>query len=359
MSYRSIIVALTCYLHVSVAEPACDPASIAASQVVLQTSASEYDGARTQWASSMGSQSESDAMLKPSDVLFCQSEDEVLDTINFAHECDYKLSIRRGGHKYVRMELNSRNKFLTKSYGLGMDHVSNFRLATANGEILDVNATNHLDLYKAVFGGSPGSWTGIDGGTGPEQYLKAFTDIEAPFHNMSISLPAIFAIKFLTTDFDQGEFHFAEIVATEMDQPLLIPDYYTSMQLQNDSGTGPGSQMNRNTGMNSYPLRDMMIILVDWHFFLDEEASEGVKVTTANAWIQPEADSMWMVTDTSNAQEADIKDLWKRYYPNADWFEWLQDVKLRVDPYDLFHTDMTILVSEPRATGRRAKDIQP
>jgi hypothetical protein len=155
-------------------------------------------------------------------IIYCNTEKEVVNIINFARECNYKISTRSGGHSYVgNSKCNSNNclqvdvsginniKLIDKKnniiqagpgvllrnvvnflilhrmtfphgicknvalgghlqssawgilayvQGSGLDYVESFRLVTSDGLVEEVSNKTNLNLYKAVLGSAPGSW---------------------------------------------------------------------------------------------------------------------------------------------------------------------------------------------------------
>jgi len=216
-------------------------------QVVLPTDAN-YNESREQFASKMSSKAVSDARLHPEMILFCSEKHHVVQAINFARQCGYKVSVRSGGHNYAGfsscvqgqrciqvdvagldnftsgvdgiynrvtlgaglklgkvgeklIELNlsipvgtcsgvgvgghfqsSAQGRLIRNFGVGLDYVTSFEIAKADGSIAKVDPQSDPDLYWAVLGGSPGSWgvllsytiDAIDSGKYPHSHVGLY-----------------------------------------------------------------------------------------------------------------------------------------------------------------------------------------
>eukprot|EP00121_Abeoforma_whisleri_P016074 Awhi_evm1s14769 len=485
----------------------------------VSTKNETYDISRKQWASKMGTQAQSDYRLSPSLIIYCDDENDVVSTISFAKACDYKVSIRAGGHQYAGLSScikgqkclqldvsklenfvhNGGNNvtigvgltitqvleklaplnlaipmgicksvgvgghfqssslgFLGRSFGAGMDLVYSFRIVTADGNIQTVTNETHPELYRAVLGGSPGSWgvileytfnaietvnypdsilshymfpythdnfvkilshvldssaqeetardlftlffvapisdnpdkgdfthyinaiilyTGVDNGVMSddfrEKHLQPYLDfgpLPAPFPNYSRGLPLVSITSSLQFGFENGEFRyhvhsmsvddyfdndFIERSAKDLDERIKVEKMYSSWQIQTYGGSGEGSQLNRNAGKNSFPLRNMKIHLDDWIFFEEDSQNNAVvnfietyRNDTEKYWKNEgiSADSSWMSTDTITAETLNLSEDWDLYYPSLEYFQRLQKVKTEVDPDNLFQTAMTVPV---------------
>ena len=180
-----------------------------------------YNDARVQFASSLGSSELSDSVTSPEAIVYAHSNQDLQDILKFAHHCQYKLHVRSGGHQYsgysschadekrciqvdmsafqefevndyivkvgVGMRLGTMNELiqpynltipfgvcdsvgvgghyqsssvgvLARAFGLGMDHVVSFRILTADGTLHTVTKESDTALYNGVLGGGPGNF---------------------------------------------------------------------------------------------------------------------------------------------------------------------------------------------------------
>ncbi len=205
---------------------------VAAGLDVITPRSRGYDEKRSQWASKMGSVAASNDRLSPQLIAFCSSEGQVARAVNFANQCGYRISVRSGGHQYsgfssclgglrcMQLDVSKLHTFeydaqgdlltlgvglriyevysrlvplglalplgicnqvglgghlqssslgyLSRTEGLGMDHINAFRIVLADGSIrrIDRNSTVGCEggepcernLFWAALGGSPGSW---------------------------------------------------------------------------------------------------------------------------------------------------------------------------------------------------------
>ena len=123
------------------------------------------------------------------------------------------------------------------------------------------------------------------------------------------------------------------------------------MQFQGYGGSCEGSQLNRNTGINHFPFRDLKVHFDEWIFFLEyhqeEEARSRVislRDETKDYWRDPSGtEGFWMTTRTTDVEDMTIRDdLWKEYYPDRRTFNDLMGVKEQVDPCNIFSSETTI-----------------
>lgn len=492
----------------------CDPASVLSARIV-NVGDSNYDQCRSQWASDMSTVAVSDSKLSPELIVYCDTDNHVVEAVSFAKQCGYKVSVRSGGHQYaglsscsvgtkcLQLDLSAMESFvhtpgtsqvilgvgltieqvhsqlvplgltipmgicksvgvgghfqssgkgfLGRSFGLGMDHVTSFRIVLQDASIQTVNATSHGDLYWAVLGGSPGSWgvvldytidalrftdyphtqmmlytwpyshdlfvnitneymaimkdpalardlvlllvvqpitpiasgnfnhyiflqglwTGIDNGALTDElfakYMQPLIDFQAPlpppFQGANVKLPLHIIASTLIVDFNNQPFRyhvhsvssnqffdegFVEKAATEIDERLAISGMYSSFQFQPFGGTGDGSQVNRNAGMNAYPVRDIGMHVDDWVFFENDDQAwiaqnriENFRRSTESYWrADGSAESSWMTTSTMSDNHH--LDRFEDYFPSQDYFHKLQVIKTSIDPEDLFSSAMTI-----------------
>lgn len=223
-------------------------------------------------------------------------------------------------------------------------------------------------------------WTGKDNGglfdnhdpASPNEkynkYIQPFKDIAAPYHTaMDTPMPINHLMYGLTFDFNHDPFRYHvashttddysldgdywETVATELDGRMAIDNFYSSVQFQGYGGSGDGSQLNRNTGLNHFPFRDLKIHIDDWVFFMDDDQEEvardrvnGLRDDTKKYWRDPAGtEGFWMTTRTSDVEDVTVKDnLWKEFYPDRRTFMALQEVKEQVDPLNVFSSHTTI-----------------
>lgn len=135
-------------------------------------------------------------------------------------------------------------------------------------------------------------WTGKDNGSlysrnnsNYEKYIRPFEELAPPIKiGFNGPMPIHQFMSIYSFDFNHDPFRYPvgsittsdfgldnnywEVVATELDERVLIPNLYTSLQFQAYGGGGTGSQFNRNVGLNHFPHRDMKVHLDDWTFFL-------------------------------------------------------------------------------------------
>lgn len=224
-------------------------------------------------------------------------------------------------------------------------------------------------------------WTGIDSGALDfNKYIQPFLDtaphLPAPFPGFTMPVPINHAMATFRFDFDHRPFRYqvhsistdnffnAEFItaaADELDARMAIPGMYSSFQLQGYGGAGEGSQLNRNTGKNAFPWRNLKIHMDDWVFYLQDAQSqvaidriEGFRTKTEQFWrAKKSAESSWMTTDTSSVTQADLENDWEKYFPDKVWFRKLQKVKGDVDKCDVFSHNMTIPL---KRTTKNEKD---
>lgn len=132
---------------------------------------------------------------------------------------------------------------------------------------------------------------------------------------------------------------------------------------------GQGSQYNRNVGLNGFPTRTMRTNNDIWIFFDDEakadmlegELKSFLERTADTEYVKsrPGVDGMWYSTQSIHADEAVLKTNYATYYSNATMFEDLQTVKMRVDPNDVFNSDMTVPLPPKDETGDGDGDGDP
>merc|ERR1719468_1138505 len=141
---------------------------------------------------------------------------------------------------------------------------------------------------------------------------------------------------------------FVDKVANELDARLAIPGIVVSFQFQPYGGMGEGSQVNRNVGKNSFPVRDIKMHVDDWVFFavdaLSQVAEQRIENFRESSKVHWEADgsaeSSWMTTSTFS--DHDHEERFRAYFPSRSWFDRLQAVKTEVDPDNVFSSPMTI-----------------
>jgi len=123
-----------------------------------------YDEDRAQWASKMSSSTVSDARLHPEMIFFCSEKDHVVETINFARKCEYKVSVRSGGHQYagfsscvegqpcIQLDVGGLETFES-----GVDGVPNrltlgvgLRLQDVSEKLLPMNLSIPMGICKSV-----------------------------------------------------------------------------------------------------------------------------------------------------------------------------------------------------------------
>ena len=68
---------------------------------VVSPEGAGYDKARAQWASKMSTTAISDERLHPELIVFCNSDKDVSQAVQFAKQCGYKVPVRSGGHQYA------------------------------------------------------------------------------------------------------------------------------------------------------------------------------------------------------------------------------------------------------------------
>jgi len=217
-------------------------------------------------------------------------------------------------------------------------------------------------------------WTGLDNGKlNEELYAKWVQPIiqfhpgmPAPFPNVDRPMPLNYAATALTTpwDFRPWRHHissmtapgflddaFLEDVASELDaRTQLAPGIFTSFQFMPFGGTGKGSQLNRNKGLNAFPQRDVGMHIDDWIYFQSDENAQlavsrmtSFQEKTRSKWrTQGSAFRSWMTTGTIQAYNASDSRRFDGFFPDAAWLDRLQTIKRRVDADDLFSSDMTI-----------------
>jgi hypothetical protein len=176
------------------------------------------------------------ARLMPSAIVYCFSEAHVVSMIDFARAHNYKVVVRSGGHSYtgesssgfphtIQLDLSNMDamnvkeniiqvepgkrlrkinnqlilhglsfprgecknvaigghlqtsafSFMSNSFGLGLDHVTEIRMVLSNGSIINATSNENSEVYKAVLGSAPGSY-----GIVTKYSLKAISDVDYP-----------------------------------------------------------------------------------------------------------------------------------------------------------------------------------
>jgi hypothetical protein len=216
----------------------CDPYNIDAKRIVT-SSDKDYNEARTdQFASRVGNQKDALSKLSPGIIAYCNNEQHIVNVINFAKNCDYKVTVRSGGHSYtgesscssskcIQIDLSEMNNIevnnniikvesgvkvrqlinklilhkisvphgacknvgiggnyqtsasgiFKTSYGSGLDYILNFKIVLSNATIITI--LNNTQLYKDILGSAPGSW-----GIITEYTLKGIPDNTTPYSNL-------------------------------------------------------------------------------------------------------------------------------------------------------------------------------
>jgi len=219
-------------------------------------------------------------------------------------------------------------------------------------------------------------WTGLDNGKLTEELrakwvqpiIQFHPGMPAPFPNVDRPMPLSHAAKTLTTpwDFRPWRHHissmtsstfldnaFIEEVANELDARTQLATgkgIFTSFQFMPFGGTGKGSQLNRNKGMNAFPQRDIRVHIDDWMYFKSDENAQlavsrmkGFQEKTRSKWrARGSAFRSWMTTGTIDADNASDARRFDGFFPDDSWLDRLRRIKGRVDAGDLFSSAMTI-----------------
>ena len=80
------------------------------------------------------------------------------------------MNVGAGGHFQT-----SAIGYLTKSFGAGMEHITQIKIVLATGEIVTASKHSHPDLFWALRGGSPGAF-----GVVPEYEFQAIKWVPVP-----------------------------------------------------------------------------------------------------------------------------------------------------------------------------------
>ncbi|MDB2614324.1 FAD-binding oxidoreductase [Chlamydiales bacterium] len=221
-----------------------NPYDIKADKVITQLD-HEYENARLdQYAGKAGNKKYTSTKFSPSIIIYCSTEEQIVNAVNFAKDHDYKVTCRSGGGSYtgesssalprsmqidisamdqigkpnnniivaeagatirklIKTLLFNRLSFphglckdvglgghlqssgmglLSSSHGSGLEYVLSFRIVLADGTI-KVFSQNDKDpkFYKGILGGAPGSWGVITQFT-----LKCIPDSECPHSRLII-----------------------------------------------------------------------------------------------------------------------------------------------------------------------------
>lgn len=224
-----------------------------------------------------------------------------------------------------------------------------------------------------------GVWTGVDNGnltgTNMEKYIGPFFNItgkgDAPTVVFDTPAPLHVIQNSLLFPFDHPNFRYLQhsVTSSKIADPEYfamvsdlieiydaMPRLHLSFSFQPYGGTGDGTQFNKNAGLNGFPTRSMGTLNDMWIFFEDESQASMIEAElvaflersaeTEYVKAKPGVETFWIGTQSIYAEEASMKSDYAKYYPNATMFEDLQDVKMRVDPTDVFSSDMTIPLKE-------------
>ena len=143
---------------------------------------------------------------------------------------------------------------------------------------------------------------------------------------------------------------YLKVIADQIDDWIAIPTVYLTIDFQPLGGLAEGTQMNRNTGLNGYPGRDIKMMTDNWIFFRDESLADLIEssITTflenAKTTSYYQSTISWHSTDPMRALDANlVEDGAELYYPSSHGqFDDLKELKAVVDRHNIFHSKMTI-----------------
>jgi hypothetical protein len=202
--------------------------------------------------------------LRPTVLVRCTSEEDVVQAVRFASRCGYKVTARSGGHSYtgasscnfdrcMQLDLGPMNAtkvpegssqiisqpgigllgfaeftvkhflsiphggcarvgmgghmqssawgMMTQSHGSGLDHIESFRMVTADGQVKSYARTDQNDtVYRSVLGSAPGSW-----GVITEFTFTGIHDLAVPW-TRAITISLLYSKASLLAAFKQTQF---------------------------------------------------------------------------------------------------------------------------------------------------------
>lgn len=229
--------------HISSHDRTCDIKNLDVHRVILMNNLS-HEHSQLHFAKQYATMSgDSSISLTPGAIVYCTTEEQVVETVKFAERCGYTLSVRSGGHSYTaesscssskciqidvslmnHLEFNgstivagpgvllhhlisesilhkliiphgvckyvglgghlqsSATGILAPGYGSGMDHVQEFRIVLPNATVVTASINDSDSrIYRSVLGGGPGSW-----GIVTRYTINGIRDSDAPHSKLII-----------------------------------------------------------------------------------------------------------------------------------------------------------------------------
>jgi hypothetical protein len=148
----------------------CDPLNIVANKIILPNYSTDYNKSAHQFSSNSGGSHK----YSNSPIAFCNSEQEVINVVNFARECDYKLSIRSGGHSYTGNSKCSSERCIQ----VDLSKINHIKLSYSKSNIIDAGLSTHqtvdagLSTHQTVDAGLSTHQT-VDAGLSTHQTVDA------------------------------------------------------------------------------------------------------------------------------------------------------------------------------------------